>query len=369
MLSPTPNTEITTPFLLESTLFYGGESSPLLAPRGVWMTDEKLIVADTGQNRVFIWHQIPNSKHAEPDITLGQASATDTKRNSGKTTGANTLQYPSGVWSDGEKLIVADAWNHRVLIWTTFPEQNGQPADVVLGQPNFEGCQPNVAGIAHPPIAQSLNWPYGVFSDGQSLWIADTGNRRVLYYKQIPLSSYQAADGVIGKDAFDQRDYDNADPIWPYSVRVSPKGQLAITDTQYYRVLLWHDHQTAFAQKADVIIGQDSFESNGQNQFLPRPEAFTLNWCYDSFFQGESLWVADTGNSRILKFSPIPDQHNATASALIGHDDFRTGSENRKTMFGTENALYWPFAICIRGQHIAIADTGNHRIVLKDLGA
>ena len=99
-----------------------------------------------------------------------------------------------------------------------------------------------------------------------------------------------------------------------------------------------------------------------------QPDAHTLNWCYDSFFHNDALYVADTGNSRIMKFSPLPSQNNPSAHSLIGHDDFGTGSENSKTMMGTTNALYWPFAICIENNLMAIADTGNHRVVLKPLG-
>ncbi|MEQ8712745.1 MAG: hypothetical protein RIC80_06995 [Cyclobacteriaceae bacterium] len=358
---------ITTDFLLESTLFYGDKGNPLLAPRGVWIHNGKLFVSDTGQNRVFVWNSLPTEKHQAPDLTLGQLEATDTQRNSGHGASASTLHYPSGIWSDGMRLIVADAWNHRVLIWNTLPKANGQPADVVLGQPSFEGNQPNVKGVGNDPTSKSLNWPYGVFSNGTSLWIADTGNRRVLFFKDIPEASYQEADGVIGKENFNERDYENTDPIWPYSVKVSPEGAMSITDTQYYRVLLWNDWETAFTQKADVIIGQESFEANGQNQYRLQPATFTLNWCYDSFFHHQNLFVADTGNSRILQFSPIPKKNNPAAHSLIGHNDFGTGSENKKTMMGTSNALYWPFSICIDQNILAIADTGNHRLVLKPI--
>ncbi|MCB0643912.1 MAG: hypothetical protein KDC44_19830, partial [Phaeodactylibacter sp.] len=161
--------------------------------------------------------------------------------------------------------------------------------------------------------------------------------------------------------------YDNQDAIWPYSVKVQPGGALAITDTQYYRVLLWQDWQTAFNQPADVIIGQADFEQNGQNQFGWFPAAHTLNWCYDSCFYEEGLWVADTGNSRVLWFAQLPQQHNQPADNLLGQDNFETGSENKNTIQSTEGSLYWPFHISIDGRQMALADTGNHRIVLNTL--
>ena len=183
----------------DGRLFRGSEQNPFLAPRGVFVANNKLFVSDTGQNRVFIWNTIPTTIFQEPDVILGQLEVEDSGRNSGGEVTASTLQYPSGLWSDGKQLIVADAWNHRVLVWHSIPNKNGQPADVILGQPNFSTNLPNVKGIGNDPSSKTLNWPYGLFSDGKSLWIADTGNRRILFYKNIPTENYTSADKVIGK--------------------------------------------------------------------------------------------------------------------------------------------------------------------------
>ncbi|MEM9834162.1 MAG: hypothetical protein AAF944_26250 [Bacteroidota bacterium] len=347
-------------------IFKGAPNSPFLAPRGVHLLDGKLFVSDTGQNRVFIWNQSPTEEFQPPDIVLGQDLSTSTGRNQGGGASASSLQYPSGLWSDGKVLAIADAWNHRILIWHTFPTQPGQPADVVLGQKDFSANEPNQKGVGGSPSEYTLYWPYGLTSDGKHLWVADTGNRRVLYYDQIPVKNNTPADKLIGKDNFQERDYDHHQPIWPYSVKLSPPGQLAITDTQYYRVLLWEHWQDAFDQSASVIIGQPDWEANGQNQFGLFPRANTLNWCYDSCFDNGSLWVADTGNSRLLRFDKLPQQHNRSADSLIGPKDFTTGSENAETINGTDETLYWPFSVAICQHTMAIADTGNHRIVLID---
>lgn len=349
----------------QQRMFKGAAGNPLLAPRGVFLIENTLIVADTGQNRVFIWRnadQLP--EFAEPDLVLGQSETNATGRNAGEGVSASTLQYPSGIWSDGQRLIVADAWNHRVLIWHQWPQKNGQAADVVIGQPDFEHNQPNVAGIGASPNAQSLYWPYGVCSDGQSLWVADTGNRRVLFFEKIPTQNYQSADAVIGKTSFQDRDYEQEDAIWPYSVKIGPRGEMAITDTQYYRVLLWQNWRDALQEKAQVIVGQADLESNGMNQYGLFPQANTLSWCYDSAFYRDGLLVADTGNSRVLCFQQVPLTSNATADNLIGKAHFNLGSENRDTLFGTEQSLYWPFSLSIEQSQLAIADTGNHRIIL-----
>ena len=74
--------------------FLGEADNPLLAPRGVHLIDGKLPEADTGQTRVFIWNQLPNSPYADADIVLGQREANATARNAGGQASASTLLYP-----------------------------------------------------------------------------------------------------------------------------------------------------------------------------------------------------------------------------------------------------------------------------------
>ncbi len=350
-----------------SRIFKGSRKKPFLAPRGIFVSNNTMVVSDTGQNRVFIWNSIPTSEYQDPDVILGQLSVDESGRNSGGNVTASTLHYPSGIWTDGKILIVSDAWNHRVLIWHSMPTENAQPADVVLGQENFEANLPNVKGIGSDPTSQTLNWPYGVFSDGKNLWIADTGNRRVVFYKTIPTENYQPADKVIGKPNFNTRDYENNEPIWPYSIKVSAKGQLAIADTQCYRILIWNNKTDAFTKPADIIIGQENFDNAGQNQFRLAPENNTLNWTYDACFYHDGILINDTGNSRILGFDSIPSKNNEPANFLIGRPDFNTSSEYKENMLGTQSAIYWPFSIITEKDHLYIADTGNHRVVICEL--
>ncbi|NQZ78310.1 MAG: hypothetical protein HRT61_19715 [Ekhidna sp.] len=351
-----------------SLSFKGSPNSPFLAPRGVWIKNRSLFVSDTGQNRVFIWDRLPLSEHEPPDVVLGQEEEKGTGRNANHRVSASTLQYPSGLWSDGEKLIVADAWNHRVLIWNEMPTENGQPADVVIGQKGFDSNEPNLTGLNAPCSSQTLYWPYGVFSDGNQLWVADTGNRRVLYFKQIPTENFASADHVIGKPDFESRDYENNEPIWPYSVRVNEDGNLAITDTQCFRVLIWKDWKKAIGSTPpDQIVGQKSMADLGQNQYHLTPTPQSLNWCYDSFFYEKGLLVMDTANSRIKWHHQLFQQNNPVSDGLFGQPNYATGSENVQNAKGTETTLYWPFSICAEDTTLGVADTGNHRVLLNEL--
>ena len=60
--------------------------------------------------------------------------------------------------------------------------------------------------------------------------------------------NYAAADGVIGKPDFFTRDYENQDPIWPYSVKISPEGVMAVTNAMADKLGL--DPSTAKGREA-----------------------------------------------------------------------------------------------------------------------
>jgi hypothetical protein len=344
--------------------FFGDKNNPLLAPRGVFLYQNLLVVSDTGNNRVCLWKNFCQSSHQPPDIILGQLHAADSGRNQSGEVTAASLQYPSGIWTNGEVLIVADAWNHRVLIWHGLPKGNGQPADVIIGQPDERHNQPNVDGIAASPDAGTLYWPYGVWSSGKDLYIADTGNRRVLYFENIPKVNGACADKAIGQPDMQSRDYDPQHAIWPYAVKTGPNGELAIADTQYCRVLLWANAIQAFQQQApSVVMGQPNMQSSGQNQYRLKPTAHTLNWCYDMCFTKQGIAIADTANSRMLLWDNMPVGNNQQANALIGQPDFETHGESSLSMKTTlKNEMYWPFAVQYHDGQMIVADTGNHCI-------
>ncbi|MFM7358797.1 MAG: hypothetical protein ACKO1T_09500 [Sediminibacterium sp.] len=344
--------------------FKGEENNPLLAPRGVCFVNDTLVVSDTGQNRIFIWQNFQFDEYQQADVVLGQATTTNTERNAGDNLSASTLQYPSGIWTDGNKLIAADAWNHRVLIWHNLPTQHGQAADVVIGQKDFISNLPNVEGLSKPCSAQSLYWPYGVYSNGTALWIADTGNRRVLYFDKIPTTNFCAADNLIGQDTFFDRDFDNKNAVWPYSVKINNDGSMLIADTQFYRTLYWKQWEHALTQKAELIFGQPDLDSSGQNQTQLKPSAHTLNWCYDACFFKKGIAIADTGNSRIVIHNSIPLKNNMPAQGLIGQQSFEINGESSLSFTtNIKNEMYWPFAVNAFEDTIIIADTGNHQIL------
>ncbi len=194
-------------------------------PWGVAITpDGKLIVADVGNSRVLVWNQIPvpGSTAPAPSLVLGQSDVDhcqfaddnqdgESERDPGTTLITSRItgriMSPMSVWSDGTRLVVADSDFERVLIWNAFPTANFQPADVVLGQPDFTTRFANGAstrGEMRAPTARTFQAARYVHSDGTSLAVADLGNNRVLIWSTFPQAHYQPADIVLGHAGFEQ---------------------------------------------------------------------------------------------------------------------------------------------------------------------
>ena len=90
----------------------------------------KLFVTDYNNNRILVWNTAPTTTGVPANLVVGQpgfGSTTELPANS-------DLVNPEDMFVVGSKLIVADSGNNRILIWNTIPTASGTPADIVLGQ-------------------------------------------------------------------------------------------------------------------------------------------------------------------------------------------------------------------------------------------
>jgi hypothetical protein len=188
----------------------GCTAKALNAPETLAVAGGKLVVADSSNARVLIYKKIPKKNGAKASIVLGQNNFTtcvalnDGTGTSGSPSAAN-FSYPAGVWTDGTRLVVTDEDESRILIWKTFPKKNFQPADIVLGQPNFTTnvINNNGSNFTGAPSAKNMNMPYdGVFSNGTQLFVDDQKNQRILIWNTFPTSNFQSADVVLGQPNF-----------------------------------------------------------------------------------------------------------------------------------------------------------------------
>ncbi len=119
-----------------STAFNISQSG-LRLPTAVASDGRVVAIADTANNRVLIWNSIPVTNNQPANIELGQPDFNTVLTGSSVVVDNRSLRAPQGVWIQNGRLFVADTQNHRVLIWNSIPTQNRQPADLVLGQANF----------------------------------------------------------------------------------------------------------------------------------------------------------------------------------------------------------------------------------------
>jgi len=154
----------------------------------------RLLVADNGNNRVLIWNSIPARNGQAADLVLGQPDFATATSNTGGIS-ASTMFEPWGIYSDGNRLIVADRRNNRTLIWNNFPTQNGQAADVVVGQPDMDDSTAVCS-------ATGADQPNAVWIYNNNLIVTQRNGRRVLIYNPIPTTNGASASLVLGQTDF-----------------------------------------------------------------------------------------------------------------------------------------------------------------------
>ena len=213
----------------------------------------------------------------------------------------------------------------------------------MIGQSDISagGCNQNRVDASGDSIAaaDTLCQPGGVAVDpSANLYVADSGNFRVLEYNQ-PFASGKsgglAASVVIGqRGSFTSRVENNggvsaASMSRPGGIAFDEAGHLYITDPVNNRVLEYN-HPAARDTVADAVFGQGGdFTASTCNfdGFCDRAGCFTSAdaLCGPAAVGIDSagkLYAADTDNNRVLVFN-TPLAPEKTADIVIGQTDFQ----------------------------------------------
>ncbi len=340
----------------------------VFGPRGATLAgpDGPLFVCDTGHHRLLIWSTVPTHDGAPADLLIGQKDFSLEGRNGKSDPGAATLNVPTGVSAEDGVLAVADAWNHRVLIWHHYPTRSNQPADVVIGQDDFLSVLANRG--TSTAAANSLNWCYGVTISGGALYVADTGNRRILKWNRIPETNGQPADLVLGESDFVTRDEnagqaaDSGGMRWPHSI-ILHNDRLLVADAGNNRIMVWEKYPSGNGAPCSYVLGQADCQSVDHNQAAYYPTARALSMPYGLAIIGDTLITADTANCRLTGFDLRSLQMNAPATHLAGQIAFQDKGENRWGIAGRAT-LCWPYGVSACGRTLVVADSGNNRVLL-----
>src|SRR5260221_242431 len=172
----------------------GLSASLMGTPQGVFSDGTRLFVSDFTNSRVLIWNRLPMISGTPADVVLGQPDFTSNTSNNGGIS-ASTMNGPVYSYSDGTHLVVADRGNSRVLVWNSIPTRNQQPADIVIGQPDFTSNTSNNGGIS----CASLRFPDGLLVTPNGRLLIGDINSRVLIFNKIPTTNFASADTVLGQ--------------------------------------------------------------------------------------------------------------------------------------------------------------------------
>jgi hypothetical protein len=220
----------------------GKGASNLNAPSDLWTDGTRLVVSDSGNSRVLIWNSIPTTNGKAADVVIGRSAF---GLGSGDPVAspptASSMKAPYGVWSNGTRLYVADMQNNRVLIWNTFPTTNGAPADIVLGQSEFDGSDPNANSAS--PNAIGFDHPRKTIELDGALFTSDSLNNRIVVHYPIPSTSAEPAKAVLGQQTLTE----NVQATSASSTQFVAPGNIAATnhslyvpDYGFHRVLRFH---------------------------------------------------------------------------------------------------------------------------------
>ena len=273
-------------------------TSGMNLPFGVTIVGTKLVVADTFNNRLLIWNTLPATSGTAPDLIYGQDNTTANRANRGGSTAANSLSFPINLDSDGSKLVVADYLNNRALVFSSVPSAHDTNSDAVFCQANFTS---NSSGTTQ----SSCFGTAGVKIVGSSLYIADQVNNRMLYFNSIPDSgSAGNANGVFGQVDFTSGGQNaggdvSASSLFFPNIISYVDSKLLLADLFNYRILIFDNPPTQVGtDSADSVLGQDNLSNSFINKKPVSESGFLAAMCID--MNDEYVLVGDRVNSRLL---------------------------------------------------------------------
>jgi sugar lactone lactonase YvrE len=332
------------------------------------------------------------------DRVLGQ---TDFNHSSANPPALGTLVAPTGIAVDAAgHLYVADAGNNRVLGWEhASAASRGQPADLVIGQPDgvSNSCATSRSGLCLAPCSQNAadSAPAvvaGIAVDrAGNLYVADTCNHRVVGYFAPFRSGRRAGESarlVIGQRSFTGAACNGSDGepsadglCAPAGVAVDAAGRIYVADTSNSRVLEY-DPAPDFPDlagdlTANRVFGQNgNFESAGCDHgtaagdldgvgpdSLCNPTAVAVD-------ASGNLYIGDTGSSRVLEYrTPIKTtggagSDDAIADVVFGQAGNFTAHACNQGLTPDAGTLCNPTALAFDSAGaLEIADSGNSRVL------
>jgi uncharacterized protein (TIGR03437 family) len=238
-------------------------------------------------------------------------------------------------------------WIGLALVSALLPAQipvqfNANPARVV-GQLRVQ------QNLIAPNLIEGreFNSPFGIAVDTSAsppvLYVSDTGNNRVMIWRNAAAANGSSASAVIGQNDFltnlpgGPGTASSVGLRAPSGLAVDARGNLYVLDTGNNRILRYprpYERIGGLIQP-DMVIGQTSFNANRPNEGEFAPSARSLSFSSGDTFTGGlafdrsgNLWVTDARNNRILRYpaSALGDSpaNGPAADTVLGQTSFTT---------------------------------------------
>ncbi|MEZ4366949.1 MAG: DUF4215 domain-containing protein [Kofleriaceae bacterium] len=255
------------------------------------------------------------------------------------------IDRPAQLAVDGDQLYIADNGNHRIRqvdLGTGLIRTFAGNAEV-----GYDEMDENV-----PADSASLTFPLGVAARGGVVAIADTTNQLVRRV-DVGLIKTVAGTGAFG-DALDGAAATAIPLLFPGAIAFQQDGTALITDASNHRI--WR--RAPDARTLDRIAGTGvPGYADGEKPLATRlqfPRGLAVG-------ADDAVYVADSGNHRIRRLSAaLAAIEDVAGSAASGN----SGDGGPATLA----TLRSPEMVALAGGRLFIADTGNHRVRVVDLG-
>lgn len=262
------------------------ESARFARLEGISYTGGHIYVADGNNNKVRRIDPVTGNTTTFAGPPPGDTSAGDAD---GPRFAAR-FDFPTGITTDGESLFVAEAGGSRIRKISIATGDTTTLAGPPPGSPAF-----SIGDVDGPAHLARFNYPSGITTDGRELFVADFGNNKI-----------RAIDIATG---------------YTRTLAGPVKGNGFTSDT---------DGAAAVARFAD-------------------PAGITTDGTY--------LYVSEFGNNKIRRVTIANGETSTLAGPMPG--DYVSGDRDGPPGTGRFAS---PMGVVSDGQSLYVADTGNHKI-------
>ena len=245
-----------------NTLNAAGNDYPL----GIWSDGTTMWVADLLDSKIYAYNMATKARDADKDFnTLAAAGNNE----------------PRGLWSDGSTMWVSDYYDEKLYAYNL-------QTKVRVPSEDFNNLFRSNQQVG--PLAE----PFGIWSDGNTMWVADHGDHKIYAYD------------MVHKGRKASRDFDTLDAL---PGRLTTPGGI------------WADETTMFVTNRLAGGRKDRILAYWRYTTSPQPGRFITvaaqnNIVSGIWSDGNTMWVSDEGDAKIYAYR-LPDPQERPAGDLV----------------------------------------------------